>query len=135
ASPSEIAAISGMGFRDSAFGRCQDALELAERVERAFRVHRAVTAEGNGERTAGNSQRPPDVGVPDLVEDLDGDERVAPESGDHRLEAVTEATAVGGEDRERELCARGTVELLGEPDTFAERRPLVGDFQRRLRRQ
>src|SRR6266516_5118924 len=133
ARPSAIAPRSGMRLGEAALGRREDALELAVRVERPLRVHPPVAVEGDGERAPRDSQRAPDVGVAHFVEDLDGDERVAPEGRDHRLQALTESASLRGEDGECELGAPATVEALGERDAFAERRPLVRDVERRLR--
>src|SRR5215210_8927895 len=102
----------------------QNRLQLAEAVERALRADGAVQGECDRVRAPRNGELLPRVAVASLVEDLDGNERVAVERRDCRLERAAQAATLGREDGQREPSARSRPEPFDEASALADLRSL-----------
>jgi hypothetical protein len=76
------------------FGRRDEGLELADRVEGPLREDGAVEREHGGVRAAGDRERLPDVVVVVLVVGVDGQQRVARERLDGGRERLAQRAAV-----------------------------------------
>src|SRR5438034_4031377 len=135
ASASEMRPPSGMHPRASpALHRGgEHALELPERVEGALGEPGPIEIQRDGERAAGDVEHLPGPLVAVLVEDTEGDQRIAAGEIDRGLERLADVTPVGGEHRQRRLRVRTWLELPDQVDARALLRALVGDLERRLR--
>src|SRR4051812_1084281 len=120
---------SGMRRPAPPLGGREHALELGARVERALGEDGPVGADGARERAAGNVGERPHVGVLDLVEPPQLDERMPPERVDRGRERMADVAAVGREHGERDL-GLVTGEALGERGPAADLGTLAGDLER-----
>ncbi len=75
------------------FGRRQEALELEQRVERAFGEDRAGRIDDDTVWAAGDTQSPPQLALPLLFEYLQLDLRVAADESNRRFECFAEPAA------------------------------------------
>src|SRR5438874_4962674 len=109
----------------------EQALELVERVEGAFREHVPVRREHDRVGTPRNAQRAPRLGVGLLVEELELDLRIRGDEAQGWLEGVAERAAGGREDGDRQ---RGlSLEALDQLEPATELRTLVLQRERGLR--